>query len=57
MRSFSNVLDDSSSEEVLLHSSGYVWGGVSFTLLIIVLVSSFSYSPQPMFDEEFLLHF
>ena len=56
MRSFSNTHDASSSEEFLLHSSGYIWGGVSFTLLIIVLVRSFSYSPQPMFDDEFLLH-
>ena len=44
------------SEEFLLYSSGYISGGVSLTLLMIVLVSSFSYTPDNIFSDEFLLH-
>ena len=43
-------------EEFLLHSSGYVWWGVFLTLLMLVLIRSFSYTPDASFNEEFLLH-
>ena len=54
VRSFSYTYDASFSEEFLLHSSGYVSGGVSLTLLMLCL--SFSYTPDDSFSEEFLLH-
>ena len=54
--SFSYTPDASFSEEFFLHSSGYVWWGVSHTLLMLVLVRSFSYTSQAMFDEVFFIH-
>ena len=56
MSIFSYTLDASFSEEFLLHSSGYVWSGVSHTSLMLVLVRSFSYTPDASFSEDFLLH-
>ena len=56
VRSFS-FTPDSFGEEFLLHSSGCVWWGISLTLLTLVLVMNFSYTPQAMFGEEFLLRF
>ena len=56
MRSFSYTPEASSSEQFLLHSSGYVWLGVSLTFLKLVLVRSFSYTPDASSSEEFLLH-
>ena len=45
------------SEEFLLHSSGHLfYWGVSLTLLEMVLLRSFSYTPRAGFSEEFLLH-
>ena len=55
------------SEEFLLHSSSWFYWGVSLTLLELVLVRSFSYTPllvrmsfsyipDAIFGEEFLLH-
>ena len=41
------------SEEFLLHSSNWFYWGVSLTLLELVLVMSFSYTPQSDFSEEF----
>ena len=66
--SFSYIPDASFSEELLLHSSGYVWWGASLTLVVIILMRSFSYTltpdlvrvfsytPDANFSEEFLLH-
>ena len=56
------------SEEFLLHSSSWFYWGVSLTLLKLVLLRSFSYTPwagfsenfsytpRAGFSEEFLLH-
>ena len=44
------------SEEFLLHSSGHLfYWGVSLTLLELVLLRSFSYTPRADLSEEFLL--
>ena len=43
------------SDEFLLHSSSW-FSEVSFTLLILVLVTSFPYTPDGSVSEEFLLH-
>ena len=48
--------DTSSSEVLLLYSSSYIWWGVSLTLLMLVLVRRFSYTPQAMFGEEFCFY-
>ena len=44
------------SEEILLHSRYWFHWGVSLTLLMLVLVRSFSYTPDTSSNEEFLLH-
>ena len=45
------------NEEFLLHSSGHLfYWGVSLTLLELVLLRSFSYTPRAGFSEEFPLH-
>ena len=45
------------SEEFLLHSSGHLfYWEVSLTLLELVLLRSFSYTPRACVREEFLLH-
>ena len=43
-------------EEFLLHSKSWFYWGVSLTLLELVLLRSFSYTPRADFTEEFLLH-
>ena len=55
MRSFSYTPPAGFGEEFLLHSSSWLYSGVSLTLLKIVLVRSFSYTPRAGFSEEFLL--
>ena len=57
VRSLSYTPDDSFSEEFFLHSSCYLYWGVSLTLLSLYLVKSFSYTPDASFSEEFFLHF
>ena len=42
--------------EFLLHSSSWLYRGVSLRLLELVLARSFSYIPRAEFREEFLLH-
>ena len=68
MKSFSYTPDARFIEEFLLHTSDHGWSGGSLTFLMIVLLRSFSYTPQAMFirsfsytpeagfSEEFLLH-
>ena len=56
MRSFSYTPRAGFSEEFLLYSWSWFSGGVSLTLLELVLVRSFSYTPGACFSEEFLLH-
>ena len=43
-------------KEFLLHSSNWFYWGVPLTLLELVLLRSFSYTPRAGFSEEFLLH-
>ena len=51
----SSTPDASFIEEILLHSS-YWFSEESLTLLMLVLVKSFSYTPDASFSQEFLLH-
>ncbi len=55
MRSFSYTPDANFNDGFLLHSSGYVWGGVYHMLLMLMLLMSFSYTSEAVFGEVFII--